>query len=275
MEAEPPEDPVVDDMLTLELPSAETLNSGEAAPLALSPALTGRAIAYEHKYVVTAEVAQEVAAWANRKLTLDEHADPTEGYRIETLYLDTPRFDTFHRLGRFATRKYRIRRYGDETMVWLERKRKQSGRVRKRRDDHEQSVLQRLAVSAADAVPLDWFFTECRAHLLLPVCEVHYRRLAWGGRSHGPIRLTIDKEIVAREARGWQVSTESTGAVALLPGFRVVELKFCDSMPTLFRRLLQELPLRPAAFSKYRTAAECVAAIPPRTDSTGGVADVQ
>lgn len=87
-----------------------------------------------------------------------------------------------------------------------------------------------------------------------------YHRLAWtGAADDGPIRLTIDDQIVAAPAQSWNVPTAPLSADRLIPGSRIVEMKFCRTLPTLFRTLIQDFCLDVTSFSKYRTAIDsCV-----------------
>ena len=76
--------------------------------------------------------------------------------------------------------------------------------------------------------------------------------VAFFGISGGQaVRLTIDENLVGVPARGWEAQPLQEG-LDLLPGRGLLELKFHDSMPELFRRLLPELPLQAARVSKYR-----------------------
>jgi hypothetical protein len=107
-------------------------NVGAVSPMVAAPPHRG---AFELKFVVDEDRAAAIVDWANRHLEPDPHSDPEtgHGYRVNGLYLDTPAFDVFHRNGVFRRRKFRLRRYGSESTIWLEQKRKRRGRVRKRR----------------------------------------------------------------------------------------------------------------------------------------------
>lgn len=222
----------------------------------LSPSLGGEGTAYEQKFLVTPHEATQVAAWARGRMFPDPHGDPVRGYRIQTLYLDTPNLETFRRSGWYATRKFRIRRYGDESQVWLERKRKRKDRVRKTRELASPELLMDLRAPESEAG--GWFRRECIERQLRPVCEVHYQRLAW---STGGARLTIDENLHARFSEVWRVGDDPDGSVEFDPDLRILELKFRDHMPAIFRILLQEFDLRVTTFSKYRTAVESVVPI--------------
>jgi hypothetical protein len=57
--------------------------------------------------------------------------------------------------------------------------------------------------------------------------------------------------------------------IELLPGRGLLELKFHDAMPDLFRRLLPELPLQSARVSKYRRCVRLCGLAQDRIPSTG------
>src|SRR5215207_6074619 len=98
---------------------------------------------YEMKFRVPDEKADQAIAWAREYLAPDPHVDPAlgDGYRISSLYLDTPALTVFHQIGPDGRRKYRVRRYGSESLLYLERKLKCDGRVRKYRSCIPEATL--------------------------------------------------------------------------------------------------------------------------------------
>ena len=100
--------------------------------------------------------------------------------------------------------------------------------------------------------PADWFVRQVLKKRVAPTCRVGYRRTAYFGMSgHQAVRVTIDQQLVGVPTRGWDIQPLEEG-VDLLPGGALLELKFHDVMPQLFRRLLPDLPLKTARVSKYR-----------------------
>lgn len=238
-------------------------------PLAVSPSLVSPRGASEMKFVVDAAVADTIMAWAKQHLASDPHGgESDDGYRVNSLYLDTPDFDTYHRRPGFRRRKFRLRRYGNESTIWLELKRKRNGLVRKRRVSVTETEWSRQFQQPAD---LDWEGAWFRRRLdqrqLRPVCQVTYCRSARVGTSAtGPIRLTIDRDLFATDAADWHIPSGPLSGEPLLCGRRIVELKFRDVLPAAFRGLIQDLRLAPESFSKYR---ESVAACIPLSRLTG------
>jgi hypothetical protein len=223
---------------------------------------------FELKFLVTEAVAAQVAEWAARHLAADPHAGGSreDGYRVTSLYLDTPGLDVYHGRGSFGRAKYRLRRYDAQPSLFLERKCKVKGRVRKRRTRVESRELALLdATEYPRAWPGRWFGRRVSARGLLPTCHITYERVARVGSSlNGPIRLTVDRDFLCRRASAFDLPHLSDGHV-LFAGQGVVELKYRAAMPALFKALVRDLGLSPAPASKYRAGVEgCVIGPGPR-----------
>lgn len=224
----------------------------------LSPSLTAKvegATAYEVKFLLDETKAAEIKRWAARHLSPDPNGDPQQGgsYRITSLYTDTAGLDVYHRTPKFRRRKYRLRRYGDETTIHLERKIRKGTTVAKRRSSIPETALSLLSHPlGVTGWPGDWFQQSLLRKALLPSCQITYQRTAFlGSGSEGPLRLTLDRNLFGQRANDWTVET-SESALPLAPGMVVLELKFRDAMPVLFKRLVAERQLSPSGFSKYR-----------------------
>jgi hypothetical protein len=228
-----------------------------------TPARTKSRGTFELKFLIDEGRAADIMAWAREHLDADPHADSSlgDGYHVNSLYLDTPHFDVYHRADSFRQRKYRLRRYGSEGLVWCELKRKRKGLVRKRRVsvDEADLALRLTSMNEADWEG-DWFRSQLDVQCLRPVCQVTYQRFArMKATDEGPVRLTIDDHLKARLAGAWEVPSSPLDGISLLDGQRILELKFRGAMPLMFRRLVEEQQLQVTSFSKYRTSAEeCV-----------------
>lgn len=231
----------------------------DVAEPAKSPGLragAGAGPAFELKFELSADDVLRMTAWARRHLRPDPHGD--EGrYRVTSVYCDTPEFDVFHRSAGYRGSKLRLRRYGSAPFVFLERKVKRGDKVRKRRVEVAPGDLPQLAAYVSNRMsPRDWsarwFLEQALKKRVAPTCRVGYERSAFYGESGGQaVRLTIDENLIGVPARGWEAHPLTEG-LDLLPGGALLELKFHDAMPELFRRLLPELPPRTARVSKYR-----------------------
>lgn len=214
----------------------------------------------ELKFRLAPELAEPVRQWARDHLGVDENcnADSGDTYDINTLYLDTPELDIFHRTGRIRPAKHRVRRYGNEQTLWLETKRKKKMVVRKNRTAvFESDYLSRTAGSFNDAWCGNWFLERIAKRNLQPTIQLSYRRFARVVTLNGEsMRLTIDSNMRATSARMWHVHDVSRGAenVTQFGDSEILELKFHESMPWLFKQLLQTFAIPSTGFSKYRTA---------------------
>lgn len=224
---------------------------------AVSPSLLGptaQAASYEVKFLVRPLQAEQVRAWARQHLAVDPHADGTLGdaYRIQSVYFDTDTLDVFHQAPSYKRRKFRLRRYGSEVGVYVERKTKSGDRVSKRRTLIGPEEIHRLREPIADpAWHAGWFHRRLLSRRLRPRCTVAYERIAYvGTAADGPIRLTIDRQIQCALTDNFEVT--SAAGVPLLDESLILELKFRAAMPPLFKSLIAELNLNPGCISKYR-----------------------
>jgi hypothetical protein len=235
---------------------------------AQSPGLrTG--VAYELKFELSQQDVLRMKAWARRHLRPDPHGE--DGcYRVTSVYCDTPAFDVFHRTEGYRGSKLRLRRYGSAPFVFLERKVKKGDRVRKRRVEVAPEDLPRLAAYEAGTIPpagwaAGWFLDQALKKGVAPACRVGYHRSAFFGVTGGQsVRLTIDENLIGVPARGWEAAPLAEG-LDLLPGRALLELKFQDSIPALFRGLLPELPPQTARISKFRRCIQVCGVAPAAT----------
>jgi hypothetical protein len=211
----------------------------------------------EIKFLVNEATGIRIREWARERLAADPngtgpHADE---YRVSTLYLDTAERDVFHRRGSYGRSKYRVRRYGEEARVFLERKLRTSSRLAKRRTDIPLEALGLLTTADAGHVATTWFHRRVLVRQLEPVCRVSYLRTARLAETPaGRMRMTLDYSLTASMADTF--SLDGPGPASFLDGYMILELKFRDAMPTVFRRLADTFALTPGRASKYRTAAD-------------------
>jgi hypothetical protein len=230
----------------------------------LSPSLVepgeGQGPAYELKFLVDEAKACEVEAWASARLRPDPHGNPAldGAYRTTTLYLDTPALDVFHRTPSFKRSKHRLRRYGTEPHVFLERKTKDGDKVRKQRNSIPDEELSFLSTPLSVMTwPGHWFHRRLLDRGLRPSALIAYQRTAYIGNGGGsPFRLTLDRRLRGSLASEWGVPPEE-GGLPLLTGHVILELKFRAALPAALKELVQSLRLSPGAVSKYRS---CISA---------------
>ncbi len=234
----------------------------------MSPSIDSREnreFAAELKFVVTRPLAESIRAWARTRLAPDPNAGgvASDGYQITSLYFDTKRFDVFHQRGSYGRSKFRVRRYGANPVVFLERKLKTHGLVAKRRSPVRLDELARLD----EAEPLRawagrWYHQRLRLRALTPICQISYCRTARVAMTaNGPIRLTIDENVRALPATGLYFNLRDDG-VLLREDPIIVELKFRFETPILFKELVERFRLNAQSISKYRKAVATLGFVP-------------
>ncbi|WP_437221837.1 polyphosphate polymerase domain-containing protein [Planctomicrobium sp. SH661] len=242
--------------------------SNDAEPTSsLSPSLTARAqgaTAFEVKFLIDEAVALKVEAWAARQMEPDPHGHPAQSgsYQVTSLYTDTVGLDVYHRTPKYRRRKYRLRRYGNEPTIHLERKVRRGERVAKRRTSVPESDLHFLAQTLAITDwQGHWFHHSLLRKSLVPTGLLIYQRTAFvGSCPEGPLRLTLDRQIRGLLTSSWNLETGEQ-ALPLLPGEVVLELKFREAMPLAFKQLVAELQLNTTGLSKYRRCLDACGAM--------------
>jgi len=213
-----------------------------------------RPSALEIKFLLDSATAAGVASWARANLAPDPNGSGAWGdeYLTTSLYFDNASYDVFNRRGSFGRSKYRIRRYGEESSAFLERKMRQPAVLAKRRTRLPCDDLDQLSVATFDPEwPGYWFHRRVAARQLRPVCQVSYARMARGGASDGhPMRLTLDHDLRVQPVTRHEF--EKGDGIAAAPDLFILELKYQGTSPALFRRLAEEFALTPQPASKYR-----------------------
>ncbi|MDB6055578.1 MAG: hypothetical protein JWN25_3101 [Verrucomicrobiales bacterium] len=217
-----------------------------------------RELAAEIKFKLPFALAERVKGWARTHL----HPDPNstdasgDGYETCSLYFDTHDFAVFRGVGSFKRAKYRIRRYGQSSTVFLERKLKTRGYVTKRRSIVPIEALDRLrSEDPSEGWNGEWFHRRLLLRKLKPICQVTYNRTARVTMtSQGPIRLTMDLRLRAVPIGDLAFDVERSPEL-ILNEECIIELKFCGQVPVLFKQLIQDYGLEPLAVSKYKLAA--------------------
>jgi len=230
-----------------------------------------RSKAFEIKFVVDREQGRRIREAGRRILSPDPWGSgpALDEYQTTTVYFDTDQFDVYLRRGSYRRAKYRIRRYGLNNVVFLERKLRTADVLSKRRTCLEIAELDRLHAALDATWPGRWFHERLSMRRLAPRCQVSYSRTARVGTTDcGPIRLTLDDDLSAGVADSARF--DDAGRAAILGDKTIVEMKFMTTMPAAFKRLVEQFALEPARLSKYRLgidATHSVASTEPDRDS--------
>lgn len=225
-----------------------------------------REFVYELKFYVGNQQAEALKRWVRERLQPDPHGAGPHGdtYRVSSLYFDTQSFDVLARHGSFARSKYRVRRYNHGEVLYLERKTRGQYRVFKRRSAAALALLDRLQeVQPTHDWNGRWFHRRLLARRLRAVSRVDYQRLARIGHSDfGPVRLTLDQDLLAWRTDGLSFDVADPGSPLSTQQF-ILELKYGNAMPLVFKELIREFSPRLEGISKYRLACVELGLAPP------------
>jgi hypothetical protein len=106
-----------------------------------------------------------------------------------------------------------------------------------------------------------WFYARVAARKLRPVCQVSYHRTARLGQAAGSvIRLTLDEALTSQPCS--RAGFRDAGGVPIGDGRQILELKYCQQPPPIFKRLVQDFSLIPQSASKYRFGMAAIGCVP-------------
>jgi hypothetical protein len=224
-----------------------------------------RAFANEVKFVLDQDLGVRIRQWARACLLADPHGTGAFGdeYRTTSLYFDTTRHDVFHRRGSHGRAKYRVRRYGDADVIFLERKLRKPGILVKWRTIGSVDGLHRLEDDDPGLDwPGSWFHRRLLIRKLHPVCQVSYHRTARAiVNGDGPARLTLDDDLRAMSTDAARFNAEA--GQPIFDGRMILELKYRQQLPAIFKRLVEEFSLEMEPASKYRLSMGALGHVQP------------
>lgn len=214
---------------------------------------------YELKYLLTDEQKKKLLSVMERYMVLDKYGRTT----IRNIYFDT---DTWLLIRKSIEKpkykeKLRVRSYQratDDSMVFVELKKKYDGIVYKRR----------LSMPEKEAV--EWMSGErhCRERSqiseevdyflkfyskLHPAVFLSYEREAYYSRDGSDFRVTFDDTILCRQD-GLSLQEEAHGIPLLPEGTVLMEVKCSDGIPLWMTEFLSKERIYKTSYSKYGTA---------------------
>lgn len=214
---------------------------------------------YETKYMLSPIMARKLRKSLPGHLQMDEYGLDT----ICSLYYDTPDHQLIRRsLEKTVYKeKLRLRSYGpvkETSPIYVELKKKYEGIVYKRR---ERMILsEAVPYLAGKSEPgfdsqilheITWFRNYYRG--LAPAMYIAYDRIACFGTEDRNFRVTFDTNI------RWRTDNlcpdgPTEGTRLLEPGWYLMEVKTPGAVPLWFSKILDDLAIYPASFSKYSFA---------------------
>lgn len=178
----------------------------------------------------------------------------TEDYRLIRTSIDKPIYKE----------KLRLRCYSvptDDSEVFLELKKKYKGTVYKRRQTmtYKQAELYYnnglKPTSSQIMKEIDWvmqFYPK-----LKPRIFIGYDRTAYVGKENPTLRITFDRNLRYR-INDLDLRLGDYGESIIDKAYCIMEIKALGSMPLWLTKVLTEMKIYPASFSKYGTAYKII-----------------
>lgn len=213
----------------------------------------------EIKYLLDDDAYNSLKERLQARLFEDEHGRST----ICNIYYDTPDFRIIRKSLEKPVykEKLRLRSYGTagaEDKVFVELKKKYNGIVYKRRETltlaQSDEYLAGHTKAPCDTQifrEIDWF----RDYYgnLKPAMYISYEREAYYSLENPNLRITFDRNIMYR-SYNLSLAAGVEGESILEPGQHLMELKAGGAIPVWLTKILDELGIYPASFSKYGRA---------------------
>lgn len=214
---------------------------------------------HEEKYLLELGQYYRLMASVREHMQVDEYGDSTIG----SIYFDTPDYRLIrHSLSKPAYKeKLRVRCYGTPKSgdrVFVELKKKYDAIVYKRRISAPlEEVEARLRAGGTPGDDsqigreISWLFRLYPS--LSPAMYIGYRRIAMQGRQDPRLRMTFDRDVCYR-TRPLDLRKGLWGSRLLQNGQWLLEIKVPGAMPLWLVKVLGQLNVYPASFSKYGRA---------------------
>ena len=220
---------------------------------------------YEKKFLLTQSTYEKFVDMISEKMEADAYSKDGGFYRICNIYYDTPNDELIRKSidGPVYKEKLRLRSYDTPELsdkVYLEIKKKYNGIVNKRRttltlkeayDYLETGIRPEYKPYMNKQVldELDYFINH---YELVPKVFLSYDRRAYFDKNDRDFRLTFDTNIRCRR-EDVRLEAGSYGDLLLEDGVWLMEVKILKASPLWFTKILSELKVYPASFSKYGT----------------------
>jgi hypothetical protein len=224
---------------------------------------------YERKFVVTEQTAEAVRQFVGCYLVPDEHMAGCDwdGYRVCSLYLDTPNLGLYRQSQQGIKNRYKLRiRFYDEREdcpAYLEIKKRTTETVHKLRAVAPKRAAERLLhggrlshedlLSNSDAShrALDEFCECCDRLHAEGAVYVDYHRAAYVSKIAESVRVTFDRNVVGRPYySGCGLSPPAEASAPVSRGV-VLELKYNGRAPRWMHDVVTTLNLQRRSFPKY------------------------
>jgi hypothetical protein len=243
---------------------------------------------FERKFVVSEHAAEAIRSFVSGYLPSDEHMTPDQprGYRVYSLYLDTPSRKLYQQSCDGIKNRYKLRvRFYDKNEdgpAFLEIKQRNTETVHKMRaivsKQAAEAMLRGQWISPVDllnqgvvsARALEEFCQRREQLKAEGTAFVSYIREAFVSRSAESVRVTFDREIAGRpyDPRAGLTVPEDEAKVKV--NGVVVELKYNGRAPRWMHDLVTSFGLQRLSFPKYVYAMNAMGFDPRRNGAMLG-----
>jgi hypothetical protein len=241
---------------------------------------------FERKFVVSERAAEAIRCFVAGYLPIDEHVTPDQprGYRVYSLYLDTPSCTLYRQSCEGIKNRYKLRvRFYDNNEdgpAFLEIKQRTTETVHKMRaivsKRAAEAMLRGEWISPADllnhgvasARALAEFWRRREQLRAEGTACVSYIREAFVSQSAESVRVTFDREIAGRPYEPRAGLTVPEDEAMVKANGVVLELKYNGRAPRWIHDLITSFGLQRLSFPKYVYAMNAMGFDPHKNDAT-------
>jgi SPX domain protein involved in polyphosphate accumulation len=218
----------------------------------------------EFKYLLSLREADRIIPALLRIMDWDQHAQDKQdqSYQVNSLYFDSPTLKNYYEkiAGIKKRKKFRVRYYqnkvDDQTLVFLECKRKQGLVIKKDRVAQPWSLVRAFLAGQvkvgdfpqASQQLLMEFQYEKRKYQMKPKTIVSYSRRALVGRGKNNLRVTFDSGLSALKMPDLKLLS---GSRKIMTRHLVLEIKCDNIIPARVHEIIQQYQLVHGPHSKY------------------------
>lgn len=245
----------------------------------------------EYKCLVDDRTVERIRRYIDGICAVDPYAQATGRYLVDTLYLDTPRLDTYWATIEERGDRYKLRVRGypsaPSAPVFLEVKRRAGDTILKTRaaayGDWARVLEAPPPMPSTDKqrVALDNFLCHYLMSPMRPTVLVRYEREPYFSLIDDYARVTFDRCLSFQPASEltlqprhdhWTCVDHAVAQRGISPTASavLVELKFTSVAPAWIRHMVHTLDLQREAFCKYTRAIDALGVIPARRVARGG-----
>jgi len=229
---------------------------------------------FEFKYIVEPFMVDKIIGQLLNYMDWDTYAinRPDKSYSVSSLYFDTANFTCYHQkmAGVRQRQKLRLRTYETDlepkTPIFMEIKRRNQAIVFKDRLIVNYQDCPGFISTGQIEIDLKRGFSQERQtfknflwiknrNCLLPKIMITYKRKPLMDKVNQGFRITFDYDIKAYPANKLFFSDRT---IEVFPQKCIMELKYNNSIPAWFHRIIQRYQLERVSFSKYCRSLEKV-----------------